>query len=91
MPKAIFAGEHVVDLHADAVERRFPPDIIGHDKGQIVDQMRGVLAENAAFLEGFHHQGDVALLEIAHAAVNELGGSAGGALAEIGLLQQADG
>ena len=53
--------------------------------------MRGIVAEDAAFLQRFHDQRDVALLEIAHAAVNELGGAAGGALAEVALLEQADG
>ena len=89
--ESVAEGEHVIDFHADAVEGGFPPDIVRDDEGKIVNQVRGVVAENAALLEGFHDERDVALLEISDAAMNELGGSAGGALAEIALLKQADG
>ncbi len=47
-----------------------------------------VLAEDAAFSQGLHNQRDVALLEIAYAAVDEFGAPARGALAEVVSLQQ---
>ena len=43
-------GEQVVDLHADAVERRLPPVVVGHDEGQVVNEVRSIPAENAALL-----------------------------------------
>ncbi len=86
--EAIFAGEQVVNLEADAVEGRLPPGIAGHDEGEVVDEVRRVLPEQAALLERLHDEGDVALLEIADAAVDQLGGAAGGAFAEILVLEQ---
>ena len=91
LPEAVAESQHVVDLHADAVERGLPPGVVGHDEGQVMDQVRGILAENAAFLQRLHDEGHVALLEVAHAAVDELGGAAGSALAEVALLDQANG
>ena len=52
--------------------------------------MRRVLSKQSALLERFHDQRDVALLEIAHAAVHELGAAARRALAEVVLLEQQD-
>src|ERR1700689_2161427 len=60
--KTIFAREQVIDLHTYAVERSFPPGIVGHDEAQIMDQMGSVLAQQSAFLQGFHHQRYVSLL-----------------------------
>ena len=40
---------------------------------QVVDQVRRVLAEDAAFLQRLHHQRDVPLLQVAHPAMDELG------------------
>src|SRR5687767_7535411 len=50
--------------------------------------MRRVAHEEAAFAEGFGDEGDVALFEIADAAVNEFGAAAGGAFGEIVLLDK---
>ena len=50
--------------------------------------MGRVLPQEPPLLERLHHQRDVALLEVAHAAVHELGGAARRALAEIALLEQ---
>ena len=86
--KAIFAGEQVVELEADAVEGRLPPGVIGHDESEIVDEVRRVLAKQAAFFQRRHHERDIALLEIAHAAMDELGAAAAGALAEVVRLEQ---
>jgi hypothetical protein len=83
----VLAGERVVDLEAEPVERRFPPVVVGDDEGKVADQVRGVLSQQPAFLERLHHQRDVALFEVAHAAVHELRASARRALAEVVLLQ----
>ena len=50
--------------------------------------MRSVLSKQAALLERFHHQRDVALFEVAHAAVHQFGAAAGGAFAEVVLFQE---
>ena len=90
-PEAVLAREEVVDFEADAVEGSLPPGVIGDDEGEIANQMGRVLKQDAALLERFHHQRDVALLEIAHSAMNQLGAAAGGAFAEVFALQQEDG
>src|SRR6185436_15056766 len=48
------------------------------------------LPEQSALLERLHHQRNVALFEVAHAAVHELGASARRALAEVVLLEEQD-
>ena len=53
--------------------------------------MRSVFEEQSPLLERLHHQGQVALLQVAHAAVDELRAPAGRAFAEIALLQQQHG
>ncbi len=50
--------------------------------------MRRVLSKQAALLERFHDQGDIALFQVTDAAVHELGAAARRAFAEIVLLQQ---
>ena len=50
--------------------------------------MGGVLAHDAALFEGGHDEGNVALLEVTDAAVNQFGGAAAGALAEVVGFQQ---
>jgi hypothetical protein len=90
LAEVVLASEKVVDLHADAVEGGFPPGVVGDDEGEIVDEVRGVLEEQAALLEGFHDERDVALLEIADTAVDELGGATGGTFAEVLALDEKD-
>ncbi len=86
--EAELSREGVVDAEADAVERSFPPVVVGNDEGELVDEVRRVLAQPAPFLEGFQYEGDVSLLEVAHAAVHELGAAAGGAAGEIPRFQE---
>jgi hypothetical protein len=50
--------------------------------------MRGVGQHRAALVQGLAHQADLALTEVAHAAVQQLGGARGGALGEVLGLQQ---
>ena len=86
--ETIFAGEHLINLEADAVERPLPPGVAGNNKRQLADEMRRVLAQESAFLQRLHHERDVALFEITHAAVHQFGAAAGGALAEVMLFEQ---
>ena len=88
LPESIAACQHVVHLEADAVERRFPPFVVRDDECEVCHQVRRVLTKEAAFLERLHHQRNGALLEIPHAAVHELRGTAGRALPEVVLLDE---
>src|ERR1700688_2183793 len=57
---------------------------------EVVDDVRGILQEQAALFESFHDQADVALLEVADSAVGEFGAAAGGSFAEVALLEEQD-
>src|SRR5882724_7194108 len=50
--------------------------------------MMRVLQKQSALLERFHNQPDIALLQIANAAVCQLGAATGSAFAEITLFEQ---
>jgi len=88
--QAQLAGQLIVELHPDPVERTFPPMITGNDKGKIVHQMRCVAGQPAALAQSFEDERNVALFKVANAAVHELGRAAGGALGEIRLFDQCD-
>ena len=81
--EAELAGEGVVEFEADAVEGAFPPVVKGDDKGAVLHQVRGVADEEAALVQGFEDQGDIPLLQVAHAAVDEFGAAAGGAAGKV--------
>ena len=87
-PKPYLPGEQVVELQAGAIERRLPPVVVRHHEAEIADQVRRVLQQQAALVQRLHHQPNVALLQVAHAAVHQLGAAAGRAFAEVALLQQ---
>ena len=86
--KAGGAGEGVVGLEADAVEGDLPEGVGGDDEGLAADEVGCVAEHAAALFEGLKDELDVALLEVADAAVGELGGAAGGGLGEVGLLDE---
>ena len=50
--------------------------------------MRRILAQDSTFLQRLHHQRDISLLKIPHAAVYQFRAAAGRAFSEIALLQQ---
>ncbi|MPM99214.1 hypothetical protein SDC9_146405 [bioreactor metagenome] len=89
-PQAGLAGQRVIHLEADAVERRIQQLVRGHHKGQRLGQMRCVVQQRGALVQRLAHQGDVALRQIAHAAMHQLGGARGSALGEVQRLQQHD-
>src|SRR4029453_2441063 len=89
--EAVAPGEDVVDLEAEPVEGRLPPLVVGDDELQVAHDVGGVAEEEPALLESVEDEGDVPLLQVAHAAVDELGGPAGRALAEVVLLEEHDG
>jgi hypothetical protein len=84
--KSQLSGKTIIDLHADAVEGTFPPAIDRHDERKVVHQMRRVFAQQAAFSQRFKYKRDIALLQVAHAAMNQLDAAAGRALGEVRLL-----
>ena len=86
--EAVAAGQHVVDAHADAVEGRLPPQVVGHDEREVADEVRRVLQQQPPLVERLHHERHVALLQVAHAAVHQLRRPARGPLAEVALLEQ---
>src|SRR5579871_1827112 len=86
--EVIAAGESVVEFQAEAVERRGPPRVAGDDERAVVDQVRGVSPQPAALAQRLQNQPDAALAEIAHAAVDQLGAAAGGALAEVAAFEE---
>ena len=71
--QAARAGERVVHLQPDAIERRFPDLVRRHHEGQRLRQMRRVGQQRRALVQRLAHQRHIALREIAHAAVHELG------------------
>lgn len=89
--EAKFAGEELIDFEADAIERAFPPGVTGDDEGEFADEVGGILAEEPAFFEGLHDEGDVALFEVANAPVDEFGAPAGGAFSEVVLFEEEGG
>ena len=89
--EAKFAGEELIDFETDAIERAFPPGVTGDDEGEFADEVGGILAEEPAFFEGLHDEGDVALFEVANASVDEFGAPAGGAFSEVVLFEEEGG
>ncbi len=88
--EAEFSRQEVVDLHADAVERRLPPGVIGHDELEITNQVRRVGSQAPALRQRLHDERDIALLQVTHSPMDELRRTARRALAEIVSLQEHD-
>jgi len=86
--QAVLAGQRVVHLQAGAVERRIQQAVGRHHERQRLGQVRRVVQQRAALVQGFAHQGHIALGQVAHAAVHQLGGARGGALGEVVRLHQ---
>jgi hypothetical protein len=86
--QAAAAGQHVVGFQADAVEAALPPLVARHHEGQPLRDMGRVGEHRAALLQRFAHQADVALRQVAHTAVRQLGGARRGALREVVRFDQ---
>jgi len=84
----VLAGQQLIQLQAETVEWSLPPVVVRHDERKIVHQVGRVLQKQSALLERFHDKADISLLQVAHAAVCQLGAATGGALAEVALLEQ---
>ena len=88
-PQAIFAGQRVVHLQARAIKRRVQQFVRRHHKSQRLRQVRRVVQQRGALMQRFAHQRDVALRQITHTTVHQLGGARGGALGKVMRLQHA--
>ena len=88
LAQAGFACELVVQRQAQAIKRRFPPAVAGHDKGQGLGNMGRAVQHRGALAQGLAHQRNIALGQVAHAAVHQLGGARGGAFGKVLRLDQ---
>ena len=73
--QAGFAGQQVVHSKADTIKRRLPPAVGRNHKGQGLRDVGRVVQQSAALVQGFAHQRNIALRQVAHAAVHQLGGA----------------
>mmetsp|Transcript_33163 Transcript_33163/g.84712 ORF Transcript_33163/g.84712 Transcript_33163/m.84712 type:complete len:573 (+) Transcript_33163:96-1814(+) len=88
-------GHQVVRLHAGPEVDGLPPGPAGHHDRKRVGQVRRVLQQALALRERLVHELQLAvvqaqrgLLQVAHAAVHQLGGARGGAGREVIALHQ---
>ena len=84
------AGQPVVGPQPDAELGVARPAADRHHHLHGPSEMRCELADRVTFGRRLAHETDVALLQIAHAAVNELGRAAAGPAGEIAALDQGD-
>jgi hypothetical protein len=77
------AGEQVVDFEADSVERKIEPGVCRKGEGKRMHQMRSVAQHDRALVEGLVDEVDLSAGQVADAAVDQLGGAAGGGLGEV--------
>ncbi len=85
-------GEQVVEPHAEAHldEAARGAAVHRHQEGQRAHQVRGEALERLLLAQRLAHQLEVAQLEVAEPAVDQLGGLRRGAGGEIALLEQRD-
>ena len=87
-PEAELPGEQVVHRETDAV-KRLGDEVVRRDhEAHVVDELRGVTAQETALAQGFADEVDVALRQVAHAAVNELGRAGRRTLGKIVRFEQ---
>jgi hypothetical protein len=78
----------LIELQTETVEWSLPPIVVRHHEREIVHDVGRVLQKQAAFLERFHNQANISLLQVAHAAMRQFGAATGSALAEVALLDE---
>ncbi len=82
-------GEVVVHEQAGADHPgRTLVGVVRHDEAQRPDDVRCRAQQDFAFLQGFAHQLEFVIFEVAQAAVDELGAGRGGMLGQVMLLAQ---
>ena len=88
MPEGQFPREPFIDFETDPVVRKRKIAVSGDDEVEVVHQVRRIAQHEAALAQSIQNQRHVHLLEIAHAAVHQLGAAAGGFFREVGALHQ---
>ena len=86
--KSVLTSQQLIQLQAKTIERSLPPIVVRHHERQIVHNVRSVLQKQTALLERLHDEANIALLQITHAAMRQLGAAARRAFAKVALLQQ---
>src|SRR5262249_5096337 len=86
-------GEEIVEPHPHphGDEPALGATVHGHQEGQGTHEVRGEALQGLLLAKGLAHQLEVEELEIAQAAVDELGGLRGGAGGEVALLEERHG
>ena len=88
---AALDGHDVVEVQGDAHEAVGPCAVEGGDhQRQRLDQVRRQLDHELALEQGLADQAEIEGLQVAQAAVDQLGRAAGGARGEVGLLDEGD-
>ena len=86
---AQLAGEAVIHPQAEGVVRCRPPFFTRDDEGLLAEQVRCIVREAAALAQRLAHQIHIALGQVAHATMHQLGGPAGRTLGKVvGFEQQ---
>ena len=84
-------GQQVVNVEAEVHRVHAPAGIVidrDHQR-QRPDEVRGIAQQVLALLQRFVHEAKFTELEVAEPAVDEAAGPAGGAVAEVALLDEA--
>ena len=82
------AGEQVIELQAGAEFEFFNDAAGGDDEGQRPHQRCGIFKQTPPFEQGMAHQRQVALAQVAHTAMDQLGAARGRAAGEVAALKQ---
>ena len=82
------ARQSVVEPETGRVVRQLPVTKRGHQELSSVDQVRGVLEQQRTLVQCLANKWDIALRQISHSAMNELGAAAGGSVREVARFQE---
>src|SRR6266404_961588 len=80
------SGEPIVNSQTDCIKRNFPEAISRNHELERVYEVRGILQHQPSLMQGFPHQGDIALLQVANAAMSQFRRAARGSLCKICLF-----
>src|SRR4029079_19342913 len=83
-------GEEVIDLHPESIKHDIPAPVTGKDEGEIVNEVRRIPPQPAAFAKCFQDKADMPLTQVSDTAMNELGTAARCAAAKIAPFEQQD-
>ena len=87
-PQAQPAGQEIVATQPDCIERLLPPAIIAYNETHVFHQMRRITPQATTLVQGLDYHRHIALLQIAHPAVNQLRTSARSGFSKVVLFDQ---